>query len=203
MSKKMTNKELTDLMSSLVIAQAKNEKAIADLTQSIQKTTEERLAVAAAFDKQIALTREEVYGVGHSQGLVAEDYFYNSLSETLKLGSIKFDRIERNRKVKKPAPLRDAAPLKFECDILLVNGKTLAVIETKYKATKTGLTQLQRNIEGIRLAMPEFDKHTIYGGIAAFSIDDKLIDEAHKKGYFVLQRKGDSFVADTGAMKAF
>jgi hypothetical protein len=217
----MTDQELKDLVASLAAAQdkfaadnaagfaalreaqAKTETIVAELTQSIKDTEVRSEREINALTQSIKDTRSEVAGVGNSQGLVAEEYFFNSLADVLKLGSIKFDRIERNRNIKLPAAGQDAKAQKYEYDIMMINGKALAVIETKYKATKEGLTQLQRNIDGVRLAMPEFNKHKIYGGIAAFSINDKLIDEAHKKGYFVLQRKGDSFVTDTQAMKAF
>jgi hypothetical protein len=200
----MTDQELKDLVASLAAAQdrfaAENAAGFAALREAQAKTE----SIVAELTQSIKDTRGEVAGVGNSQGLVAEEYFFNSLGDTLKLGTIKFDRIERNRNIKLPSSTAtDGKSQKYEYDIMLINGKALAVIETKYKATKDGLTQLQRNIEGVRLAMPEFKSHKVYGGIAAFSINDKLIDEAHKKGYFVLQRKGDSFVADTVAMRAF
>jgi hypothetical protein len=188
----MTDQELKDLVASLAIAQIKTDAGFAEVR-----------AALSALAKSQKETNAQLGGISKSQGDVAEEYFFNSLADTLRLGNIQFDRIERNRSIKVAAKSTTSTSQKYEYDLMLVNGKTLAVIETKYKATSEWLIQLQRNIDGARIAMPEFKDYAIYGGIAAFSINEKLIEKAHEQGYFVLQRSGDTFIADTECMRAF
>jgi hypothetical protein len=40
-------------------------------------------------------------------------------------------------------------------------------------------------------------------GVAGFHIAKDVVDLAHKKGFFVLKRKGEAFTASTADMKAF
>ena len=44
--------------------------------------------------------------------------------------------------------------------------------------------------------------YKIYAGIAGFNIPDEVIEEATKRGYFVLQKKGDVMQTYVNNLKA-
>jgi hypothetical protein len=173
-------KDLSEAQARTQVAQAKNEFEIDKFLASIKAV------------------HQEMGGISNSQGEVAEAYFFNSLTANPVVGDVQYERVYGNRRV-----VSRSLGKVFEYDMLLVNGKSIAVIETKYKASKQALTQLTRAVENVREAMPEYKDHAVYGGIASLSISEALIKEAHEKGFFVLQRKGDVFAVDAQAMRAF
>lgn len=81
------------------------------------------------------------------------------------------------------------------------NGTAAAVIEVKYKFRKRDLAQLEQQLQRIRSDFPSYKKKFIYGGIAGFSIPTDVAQAAHRKGYFVLRRKGSLLRVDTTTMK--
>jgi hypothetical protein len=52
-----------------------------------------------------------------------------------------------------------------------------------------------------RELFPEYKDYKLYGGVAGFSVPDEVIEQAHERGLFVLQRKGDVVEADAEAMR--
>ncbi len=136
-----------------------------------------------AFNKRIRKLEELVGNIGNNQGDVAEEYFVNSLKDSLKLANIDFDLLLKNVGL-------STKNIRDEFDILLVNGNSVALIEVKYKVHPNILEKLPKKIEHLKL-MPQYKNYKIYAGIAGFYIPDEVIEEAIKRGYFVLQRKGN------------
>ena len=159
-------------------AQAKTEQVINQLTQSIKDT------------------RSEVDGLGKSQGLVAEEFYANSLTAKPQIGKLKFDQVLTNLKIGKG---HDQA----QFDVVLINGNTAAIVEVKYRAQLKNLVQLDNQMIEFRNRLPAYEKFKLYGGIAGFNVNDAVVNAAHDKGYFVLKRTGDAFAVDTKGMKAF
>ena len=153
-------------------------------------------AAQARTDAQIANVNKHLAGIGTSQGLVAEEFFYNTLLDKPQIGNLKFDQINMNMQGGKKND-------RFECDIAAINGKSLALIEVKYNVHEDAVEQLESHVRRFRKFFPFYDKHKIYGGVAGFHISKDVADLAHKKGFFVLKRKGDAFTASTADMKAF
>ncbi len=181
----MTDQELKDLVASLAVAQARTEleqketaRIVRELTQSIKDT------------------RSEVDGVGKSQGMVAEEFYANTLTLNPQIGKLKFDQVQTNVKIGKG---HDEA----QFDVMLINGNSVAIVEVKYRAQLKNLKQLDNQMIEFRKRMPAYDKYKLYGGIAGFSVPDDVVQSAHDKGYFVLKRTGDAFAVDTQGMKAF
>jgi LEA14-like dessication related protein len=158
---------------------------VAELTQSINVSREE-----------IKLTRSEVDGVGKSQGMVAEEFYANSLTLNPKIGKLKFDQVMTGIKVGKG---HDNA----QFDVVMINGNSVAIVEVKYRAQIKTIAQLDKQMIEFRARLPIYDTFKLYGGIAGFSVSDNVVQAAHDKGYFVLKRSGDAFAVDTQGMKAF
>jgi hypothetical protein len=159
-------------------AQARTELQLAQTTRNIENV-----------NKHLA-------GIGTSQGLVAEEFFYNTLLDKPQIGNLKFDQINMNMQGGKKSD-------RFECDIAAINGKSLALIEVKYNVHADAIEQVEQHVRRFRKFFPFFAGHKIYGGVAGFHIAKDVAEMAHKKGFFVLKRKGEAFTASTADMKAF
>jgi len=79
-----------------------------------------------------------------------------------------------------------------EYDILLVNGKDVAIIETKYKAHTSDVEKLiTKKYENFRKLYPEYSNYKHHLGLASFNINEDVKELALKNGVMILQRKGD------------
>jgi hypothetical protein len=87
----MTDQELKDLVASLAAdterSKALNKAGFAALREAQTKT-----------DKQLKNLSETVDGIGKSQGMMAEEFFYNSLEANPRVAGIAFDDIYRGLK---------------------------------------------------------------------------------------------------------
>jgi hypothetical protein len=209
----MTDQELKDLVASLAVAQAKTDAQMAKTDAGFEKMQAAQAKADAGFaeiraaqaktdaqmaktDKKLASMLEMLDGITTSQGLVAEEFFFNTLADSLTVGGVKYDGITSNIR-------RKINGQWVEVDLILDNGASLAIIEVKYRARPKNIIQLQNTIRTYRQAFPQYKDFKIYGGIASFNIDDSVADEAHENGFFILKRKGDLLEVDTQGMRAF
>ena len=185
-TQKRTSEEITRLNAKL---NASIDKSSAELNASIDKVSAE---VNASIDK----VNKQFGNIGRNQGDVAEEFFYNSLNATPKLGGIQFDRVTPNLIVGKKGQ-------QSEFDIVLTNGNCVALVEVKHKAHLNDLLQVEAQIKRYRQLCPEYKNFKLYGGIAGFSVPPEVVKAAHEKGLFVLKRKGEVLTTDAKAMLAF
>ena len=171
---KMTDQELKDLVANLAIQSAKTDAQIAKTDAQIAKTNAEVKKIA------------KMYGsAANNHGDVAEEFFFNSLSSTLTLNNIKYDKILKNLHILE-------AGVEDEYDILMANGKDVFIIEVKYKAHQTDLDKiLDRKYPNFKKLFPEYKNYNHHLGLASFHINDELKDNALLKGVSILQRKGN------------
>jgi len=83
--------------------------------------------------------------------------------------------------------------------LFLTNGKSIAVIEVKYKAHIKDIDKLDRKVANFKKLFPIYKNYDLYGGLASFNINDDAKEEAFSRGYFVLQRSGDVAVSSEGS----
>lgn len=162
------------------------------LAQAILELTQERKEAQSKTDQQMKETSEEIKklsdyigNIGRNQGDVAEEFFINSISQTLKVGGIQYDELNKNmyKKTKKA---------EGEFDIVLINGKDLAIIETKYKAHENDLDDLiNKKHNNFKKLYPQYDNYTHHLGLASFFISDDTKEKALKNNVMILQRKGE------------
>jgi len=74
-------------------------------------------------------------GIGNSNGDYAEEFFYNTLLKNKKLGHVKYDALEKNVRFSKKG-------IHDEFDLVMINGDSVALVETKYKANLEHLEKL-------------------------------------------------------------
>jgi predicted nucleic acid-binding Zn-ribbon protein len=165
-------------------------------TEQLKKENEKRWAETdkrwaetdKRWEKEIKDTkklREMIFGIGRSQGAVAEEFFVNSIKPTQKVAGIQYDMMEISKK-------RETKKLNGEYDIVLINGKELLIIEVKYNAHLNDLEKfLTKQVPTFKKLFPEYKDYKHHLAFASFHVNEDFKEEALKNGVIILQRKGD------------
>ena len=161
---------IEEILAKLSISQAKTEKQMKET------------------DRKLKRVGELLGNIGRNQGDVAEEFFYNSLDKNKTIGDITYDYIDKNLN-------RKIGKLKGEYDIALINGKDIAIIETKYKLNENDLDKfLNKQYPAFKQLYPEYANYNHHLALASFHINDDLKEKVLEKGVIVLQRSGDVMV---------
>ena len=173
---------------------AEYERRNAEYDEQIKRSNQEIRALQAETAKQIRALTEQVTGISKSNGIVAEDYFFNSFQkDKLNFFGEKFDKAIRGK----------GTIVNDEYDFVLINGKIACIVEVKYKARKDDIPKALKKVNTFRTNFPEYNNHIIYLAIAAFSINITLENECKKKGIAVIKQEGDKVVVYDKNLKAF
>ena len=156
-------------------------QALLELKQSQDRTDEQMKKT----DEKLARIGKMLGGVSNSQGEVAEEFFYNSIKDNPTLAGVRYDFIDKNVTRKK-------GKFEDEYDILLVNGKDVAIIEVKYKARNDDVSGLiDKKYRNFKQLYPEYKDYNHHLVLASFKIDDKVKKAALQNNVTILQRKGN------------
>ena len=209
----MTDQELKDLVASLAIDSKEMHAAHKEMYASQKETSEQMKLTDAQIkrtDEQIMLTDAQMKStfeqmkrndkvltekldrmgitlgnMGQNQGAVAEEFFYNSLKETQTLAGVHYDFIDKNI-------LRSGNGVSDEFDMILVNGKDVAIVEVKYKAHATDLDKLlSKKYANFKKLFPAYKNYRHHLVLATFHLYDELKQQALDHNVIVLQRKGN------------
>ena len=190
----MTDDELKELVASLAISQRETSEKM-KLTDEQMKLTDEKIKLTGEqmkrTDEQLKRTDAKLERIGamvgsisHNQGDVAEEFFYQSLINNNRLGSITFDDITKNMEKHK-------GNLQEEYDLFMTNGDSIAIVEVKYKAHVNDVKRLERKFNNFKKLFPIYNDYKLYGALAAFHMNDDAKEETLNQGFFALQRTGD------------
>jgi len=161
-----------------MITQEQLAQAILDLSKELKASQEKS-------DRRLDKVAKLVGNISNNQGDIAEEFFYNSLADKPTLSGINYDFIDKN-------VTRRKDKVEDEYDILLVNGKDIAIIETKYKAHTSDVEKLvNKKYENFKKLYPEYKNYNHHLGLASFNINEDVKETASKNGVMLLQRKGD------------
>ncbi|MDR2592098.1 MAG: hypothetical protein LBC59_04760 [Chitinispirillales bacterium] len=145
----------------------------------------------AKLDAQMAETNKKINGISDSNGMFAEEFFFNTLSEKKEFAGIHFDDVEDDVGYRRKLP--DGKRIKDQFDILMTNAASVAVIEVKYRARKDDVATLTgRKLENFKILFPEYNGLKIYLGLAALAFEDDAVEEARKYGIGLLQQVGET-----------
>jgi len=132
-----------------------------------------------------------------NHGAFAEDYFFNSFEDGKQnFFGEEFDEIEKNYKGIKKG-YRD------EYDILLLNGKSVGIVEVKFKAHTNDVPKILRKAETFRVNFPDYEKHQVYLGLATLAFYPELEEECIDKGIAIIKQVGDTVVINDAHLKIF
>ena len=104
------------------------------------------------------------------------------------LNGIHFDRVQRNWHNR-------VGKCEDEYDIVMKNGSSMFILESKFKATKSDVEKLlTTKKENFNILFPKYKDYDQHWGLAATIIDKEVKDLALNNGLTVLQYKGDLLV---------
>jgi hypothetical protein len=187
------DKEAAELEATLKKEAMERAKEAAELTATLKKEAAERDKEA---NERLKKLEAMVGGVGNNNGYYAEEFFQNSFSENLEFAGIKFDQMMSNFGVK--------GKENCDFDIVLVNGDTIAIIETKYRIHPDFVEELvNKKLKQFRRFFPMYQNHSAYLGIAGMSFDKSVIENAKKHGVAVIRQEGKHVVVDSMPTKVY
>jgi hypothetical protein len=158
---------------------------------AIQALTEKQ----AETDRQMKETDRRIGAWSNNHGSFAEEYFFNS-----------FDRGKRNFFGEKFDKIRKQVPgieTDDEYDILMINGKSIAIVEVKYKAHENDIPKVLKKVKTFRVNFPNYAKHQVYLGLASMAFYPKLEEECIREGIAVIKQVGDTVVITDEHLKVF
>ena len=164
--------------------------------QAVQHAETERLmrVSEAKLNKEISNLAKMIGGISNNHGAFAEEYFYNSFfSGKREFFGEKFDDIDKNYMGSNPG----------EYDILLINGKAIAIIEVKFKAHFKHINEIYKKIKIFRINFPEYESHKIYFGLAAMVFDKDTEKDCKDNGIAVIKQVGDTVIINDENLKVF
>ena len=153
--------------------------------QENEKRWQETLQQIKESDRKFQAIHDELGGIGKSNGQMAEDFFYDALEHSMKVGNIKYDYIDRNTK-------RKRNNLEGEYDIVLYNDYKVLIVEVKYNFKYKYLRDFySERLKNFTKLFPQYKDYKIYGAIAAFSFEKEVIKEAEEYGFYVITQHND------------
>ena len=169
----------------------------ADFDRRMKEAEQQRKASNADYDRRMKKMEETMGSWSNNHGFFAEEYFFNSFENGKQnFFGEKFDEIEKNIKGFKK-------DFKDEYDILLINGKSIGIIEVKFKAYENDVPKVLRKAETFRVNFPEYKNHRIYLGLATMVFYPELEQECIKQGIAVVKQVGDTVVINDANLKVF
>lgn len=127
----------------------------------------------------------------------AEEYFLNSFEKGKQIFfGENFDEIEKNVKGIKKG-------YKDEYDILLINGKSVGIMEVKFKAHENDVPEIIKKAETFRVNFSEYENHRIYLGLATMSFYPELEQKCINEGIAIVKQVGDTVVINDEHLKAY
>ena len=127
--------------------------------------------------------------------MVAE-FFFNSLQAKPVLGGVRYDDVFSNVR-------NISGKLRSAYDVVIVNGKSVALIEVKYAVHPEDIAKTLLGINNYRTFFPQYWDFDIYGEIAGFKIAQDVTHLIIEQGLMVIKRAGDVMEVDTGVPHRF
>ena len=149
------------------------------------------------YERRMKNMENRVGAWARNHGEFAEEYFFNSFEQNQRnFFGEKFDELEQNVKgIKKN--------FKDEYDIVLINGKSIGIIEVKYKAHENDIPKILKKSQTFRVNFQEYSNHQIYLGLATMAFYPELEQECIKQGIAVIKQVGDTVVINDAHLKVF
>jgi len=178
--------------------QKETDRQIKETDRVIKESNVEIKKILKESSLQVKELGRNIGGISNSNGEMAEEYFYNSFKADTTFANEKFDMVEKNSK-------RSRGDIEGEFDIVLLNGKSVAVIEVKYSAKPDNIRidKLIERVDIFKKLYPEYKNHNIYLGVAAMSFKSGLETKLHNAGIATIKQIGKKMVVFDKNVKVF
>jgi hypothetical protein len=180
-------------------SQKETDKLLKELAEDRKETDKILTEKFAETDRIVKELSKNIGGISNSNGKMAEDMIYNTLNKDKTFAGIKFNDIDKNMKLNSKF-----LNLKGEFDVVLKNGDTIGIIETKYKVEKDDISELvEKKTTNFRKLFPMFSDYKIILGIGGMSFEDEAITEAKENGIGIIKISGDTVEYYTENLKTY
>jgi len=190
----MTDEEFKSVIENSIASLATE---IASLAAEGKETDRQMKETDRKIDKvseQIDKVSKQMGGINENLGHHAEQFFQNVFMDNKTFGGIKYDDITLNMN-------RNG---KVEFDIFLKNGNSVAIIEVKNRIHPDFVRDLaEERISKFRKYFPEYKDYDIYLGVAGFSFEDKVLEEAKRYGVGLIRQVGEGIEIDAAGLKVY
>ena len=166
------------------------EKSRAEFDSAMEKSR-------AEFEYRLKKMNEQIGGMSNSDGLFAEEYFFNSFEQ----GKQTFFG-EEFADIKRNVPSM-VVGFKDEYDIVMLNGKSVGIVEVKYRARPDDIPKIINKAETFRVNFPRYQNHQIYLALATLVFNKRLEDECIKNGIAIVKQAGDTVVINDKHLKVY
>jgi hypothetical protein len=136
------------------------------------------------LERMIDKDRELIGGISRSNGEFCEEYFINSFKEKPVFLGEKYDRVISYLKP-------DPVVIEDEYDLVLRNGKSVVLIEMKYKAGIDDVGKMFKKLDSYRANYPIYKKYKVYLCLASFRFPAIVRKCAAKEGIILIQQRGE------------
>jgi hypothetical protein len=86
---------------------------------------------------------------------------------------------------------------------MMINGKSVAVIEVKFKARDKYIDEVLKKAKTFRINFPEYRSHKLLLALAAMIFDKNIEKDCLNEGIVVIKQVGDVVVIKDKNMKIF
>jgi len=195
-SKKQTEPALT--FESIMAGFKETREQIKELVEAGKETDRRLEKMYEESRKERKELNQQLGGISNSNGEMAEAYFYNAFKKHKYFANEHYDHVLKPTKVTN-------GELEAEFDIILFNGKSVAIIEVKYNAKPENIyiDDLISSVEKFRILFPNYKNHNIYLGVAAMTFREGLEKRLHRNGIATIRQLGKKMVIYDKEMKVF
>ena len=151
------------------------------------------------LDRRIREVNEAVNGIGKSNGMFAEEFFYT----TIENGEKKIFGEQFNECYNLQKRNSKEYQIMGEQDIILLSDEAVAYVEVKYRARKVDAQKIIDKLPNIRILYPQHDSRRIYLGLAAMSFDKGVEKACNESGIAIVKQVGDTVVINDEYLKVF
>jgi len=169
-----------------------------ELREFLEKSSQELKKMSEESDRKLNKLGKFVGGIAHSNGELAEEYFYSAFKADATFANEKFDKIKKNMAF-------NDGEKGAEFDLVLLNGKSAALIEIKYNAKPENISveKIISRVEIFKTLAPKYEDYDIYLGVAAMSFKKELETELHQAGIATIRPVGEKMVVFDQDVKVF
>ena len=168
---------------------------LAETDKQLKETNRQMAESRIEFDRRMRKFEEMNGGLSNNQGMFAEEYFFNSFEKGKQnfFGET-FDSIRKN-----------VMGTKYddEYDILLINGKSIAIVEVKFRAREKDIDKVLKKAKTFRINYPDYENHRVYLGLAALTFDKGIEDDCKDNGIAIVKQEGESVIITDEHLKVF
>jgi hypothetical protein len=172
------------------------------LKESIRETDRQLKEAMEKTDEKIHEVSRQLGCIGNSNGDMAEEYFQSAFTKNPSLNGEMYDAVRFNVN-----PMIKKGQKGSEYDIVLANGKSIAIIEIKYylkkNDVKDALSKALNQVETFKKFYPEYANYKFYLGMASLSFGKSVEDIIQKAGIAVIKQVGDKMVVNSENLKVF